>query len=62
MASSEERVRRILSRVPAGNVPRAAEQRVRKRVMEIMARRAAASGRQSPLDRALEARQRLSDE
>jgi hypothetical protein len=61
MASSEERKRRIRSRLSAGNVPRAAEQRVRKRVMEIMARRAAAN-RESPVDRAAEARQRLSDE
>jgi hypothetical protein len=61
MASSEEGKRRSRARVAAGNVPRAAEQRVRKRVMEIMARRAAA-GRGSAVDRASEARQRLSDE
>ena len=61
MASSEERKRRLPARLSAGNVPRAAEQRVRKRVEEIMARRAAAD-RESPVDRASEARQRLSDE
>ena len=58
MASIEERKRRIRPRLSEGNVPRAAEQRVHKRVIEIMARRAAAERRESRADQAAEAHQR----
>jgi hypothetical protein len=52
MASGQER-RKLARPEQTGNMSRDAQQRVHKRVMEIMSRRAAAERRESPSDPAL---------
>ena len=56
MASGHERRKHARSARTAGNVSRHAQQRVDKRVMEIMSRRDAAVRRDSPSAQALPAR------
>jgi hypothetical protein len=50
MASVIERRKHARSKQPAGSVSRQAQQRVDERVMDVMARRDAASGRNSYSD------------
>lgn len=59
MASGQEPREHVRSEQTAGNVSRYAQQRVDKRVMEIMSRRDAAQRRDSPSDRALPGRRFL---
>ena len=56
MASLQERRKHARSEQTGGNVSRYAQQRVDKRVIEIMSRRDAAERRDSPSDQALPAR------
>jgi hypothetical protein len=62
MASVIERRKHARSKQPAGSVSRQAQQRVDERVMDVMARRDAASGRNSYSDQPFPdaARRRLS--
>jgi hypothetical protein len=53
MASVQERRNQARSKRTVGNMSRYAQQRVDKRVMEIISRRDAAERRESPSDRAL---------
>jgi hypothetical protein len=56
MASGQERRKHARSEQTVGHVSRYAQQRVDKRVMEIMSRRDAAVRQDSPSDQALPAR------
>jgi hypothetical protein len=56
MASLQERTKHVRSEQTGGYVSRYAQQRVDKRVIEIMSRRDAAERRDSPSDQALPAR------
>jgi hypothetical protein len=56
MASGQERRQRARAEQTVGYVSRYAQQRVDKRVIEIMSRRDAAERRDSPSDQALPAR------
>jgi len=56
MTSGQERRKHARSEQPVGYVSRYAQQRVDKRVIEIMSRRDAAERRDSPSDRALPVR------
>lgn len=56
MASGQERRKHARSEQTMGNVSRYAQQRVDRRVMEIMSRRDAAERRDAPSDQAVPAR------
>jgi hypothetical protein len=56
MTSGQERRKHARAEQPVGYVSRYAQQRVDKRVIEIMARRDGAERRDSPSDQALPAR------